>query len=182
MLAHNVASLLKTPLGTARDVEIDEPRPRLGNDVPPIGPVRGSARFMRTQDSILVRGHLSTTVELECSRCLEPFAMPVEIAFEEEFRPTVNITTGVPLEPAEDEALRIDEHHILDLTEIVRQYLLTELPLKPVCRPDCAGLCPNCGADLDQGPCACDAEPASGIFAALAPLLANERSRGPQQL
>jgi uncharacterized protein len=180
MLAHNIAALLKSPPGTNREVAIDEPDPNFGDEIVVRTPVVGVARLHRTQQGILVQCEVSTTVELECSRCLEPFAYPVSVRFAEEFLPTVNVTTGAPVESAEDEALRIDEHHVLDLTEAVRQYLLTEIPLKPVCQPDCAGLCPVCGKELNNGSCTCevDTPDASSPFAALQALLVqNEPSR-----
>jgi uncharacterized protein len=171
MLAHNVAALLKSPPGTTRDVEIEEENPNLGPDITINGSIRGKARFYRTQNSIVVRGDVEAPVEIECSRCLESFIVTIPAHFEEEYLPSVNIMTGAPLAAGDDEALQIDEHHVLDLSEIVRQYLLTNMPLHAVCRPDCKGICPTCGADLNQGPCACDAEPATGPFAALASLL-----------
>ena len=57
--------------------------------------------------------------------------------------------------PDEPGCFTIDEHHILDLTEAVRQYALLALPMKPLCRQDCAGLCPTCGHNLNQGGCGC---------------------------
>jgi len=171
MLAHNVAALLKSVSGTTRDVTIDEPNPRLGPDIKPIGSFRGSARLYRTQNTIVVRGDTNGQIEAECARCLEPFAVPVQVHFEEEFQPSVNITTGVPLPASEDEALQIDEHHVLDLSELVRQYVLTEMPLNPVCSPNCQGLCPDCGANLNDGPCSCAGPPLSGPWASLAELI-----------
>jgi uncharacterized protein len=52
----------------------------------------------------------------------------------------------------------IDEHHILDLTEAIRQYALLALPMKPLCQESCAGLCPSCGHNLNQGACNCPPE------------------------
>jgi uncharacterized protein len=177
MLAHNVAALLKSQTGTTRDVVIDEPAPRFGDDFVVRTPVQGSARLHRTQDGLLVQCRAATSVELECSRCLEPFEYPVDVQFAEEFLPTLNVLTGAPLEATDDDALRIDEHHVLDLTEAVRQYLLTNIPLKPVCRPDCPGLCPVCGQEQSNGSCTCVAEDETpNPFAALKALLPpNER-------
>ena len=172
-LAHNVAELLKSPLGAAREVVVDEPRPRFGPELRVTRPVQGTARLLRTQHGVLVRAHLATAVELDCSRCLEPVEREVAIDVEEEFRPSVHILTGAPLEAADDAALQIDEHHVLDLTEAVRQYVSTALPLQPLCASTCRGLCTTCGKNLNEGPCDCGPEPAApaGPFAALAELL-----------
>src|SRR5690242_6878303 len=99
MLVHNVATLLKSPPGTTRDIVIDEPNPRLGPDIKPAGPVRGSARLYRTQNEIVAMGDVSTQIEMECSRCLEPAVVPMQIHFEESFQPSLNIVTGLPLPP-----------------------------------------------------------------------------------
>jgi uncharacterized protein len=172
-LAHNVSELLKAPIGASRNVAIDEPNPRLGSELRTTSPVRGRARLLRTQNGVLVRAQITSTVALECSRCLEPVEREVTIDLEEEFRPTIHILTGAPLEGPDDDALQIDEHHILDLTEAVRQYVSTALPLQPLCSPDCQGLCATCGKNLNEGACSCQAEAAgtTGPFAALAGLL-----------
>ncbi len=92
----------------------------------------------------------------ECGRCLRPVSFPVEIAFEEEYIPTVDVHTGARVTPPTggDEAYRIDERHILDLRQPAREYWTMALPMAPVCRPDCPGLCPLCGEELAAGhPC-----------------------------
>jgi len=171
MLAHNVAVLLKSSLGTARTLEIDETRENLGTDLPLRGPLRGKARFTRTPSGILTRCRITGVVALECARCLEAFDWPFEVSFEEEFFPSLSISTGTPLPPSEDDALRIDERHVLDLAEITRQYVTTAVPIQPVCRPDCAGLCPGCGTNLNAGRCACTPDPQAKPLALLAGLL-----------
>jgi len=171
MLAVNVATLLKSAPGTTRDLEIDDPRPVLGEDLTLVGPVTGTARLTRTQQGVLARCTLQATVEMECSRCLGPAPIQIEISPTELFRPSVNVLTGTPLAPGDDEALQIDERHMLDLSEMARQYFLLMLPLQPVCRPECPGLCPACGADLNLSDCSCPTETPSGPFAALARLL-----------
>ena len=176
MLAHNVAALLKSTAGATRQVEVDDPDPNFGSEMDLAAPVTGHAYLMRTQDGIVARADLSTAVRLECSRCLEPFVQPISTHFEEVYRPSVNVNTGAPLDAGEDEALQIDEHHVLDLTEIARQYLLTAIPAKSVCRPDCQGLCPDCGANLNTEECRCSDEPISGPFAVLASLLQDDES------
>jgi uncharacterized protein len=172
-LAHNVSELLKSAPGAARQVTIDEPHPRLGPDLQVTRPIQGTARLLRTQNGIVVRSRLATTVNLDCARCLDPVERDLTIDLDEEFRPSVHILTGAPLEAPEDEALRIDERHLLDLTEAVRQYLATSIPLQPLCSTSCQGLCPVCGMNLNEGNCRCDAASvaASGPFAALAGLI-----------
>jgi uncharacterized protein len=152
----NVSQLLREPIGSTRDYQINEAADISGNGKESL--VQGEARLLRTQRSILSECALSTDVELTCSRCLSKFHYPLKLKFEEEYLPTVDIVSGVPL-PLSNEAgtFTIDEHHILDLTEAVRQYTLLAIPMKPLCHEDCAGLCPNCGRNLNQGRCDCPA-------------------------
>ena len=114
---------------------------------------------MHTIEGILVQGDLQGKALLECVRCLEPVMVPLEIALEETFAPTLDILTGQIVEPdEEDQALWINERHILDLSEVLRQNVLVALPLHVLCRPDCCGLCSTCGKNLNEGPCECQVE------------------------
>ena len=157
----NVAQLLKQPSGTRRVYDIDTSEvPPLDDDLKVITPFRGQVRFTRVGIGILVTGELETTVELECTRCLTAFQTPTWFEIEEEFRPTLDIQSGakLPQEPDQDAATLIDQRHILDLAEVVRQNLLLSLPPSPVCRSDCQGLCPHCGQNRNEGSCDCDTE------------------------
>jgi uncharacterized protein len=171
MLSYHASALLKEQAGATRNIEIDEPDPAFAEELGLIAPVTGTAHLMRTQEGIAVRADLHTVVQLECSRCLEPVAVDTAAHLEELYRPAYNVLTGAPLDAGEDDALKIDEHHVLDMTEAARQYLLTNVPVSVLCRPDCQGLCPTCGVNRNVESCSCDEEPASGPFAALAGLL-----------
>jgi uncharacterized protein len=171
MLAHNVAILLKSVPGTARDVTIDETRVDLGPELPLVGPLTGAARLTRTQQGVLAQARVHAQVSLECSRCLAPLPLSLEVEWAELYRPSIDLITGQAIRPAEDDALQIDERHVLDLTEMARQSLLLALPLKPVCQPECRGLCLGCGVDLNLAPCECGGDAEGGPFSALARLL-----------
>ena len=115
--------------------------------------------LVRSNISILVQGRLETQAEMTCSRCLKPFTLKITLKIQEEFFPTIDIITGARLPKPEDPgSFTIDEHHILDLTEAIRQYIITALPMKPLCKEDCAGLCSTCGKDLNLGDCGCKQE------------------------
>lgn len=122
--------------------------------------VRGEVSLMRTDRSILVRGTFASEAEVSCSRCLAVFGSPLVLNIEEEFFPTVDVISGAPLAVPDEGVFTIDRQHMLDLTEAVRQYMLLALPMKPLCHDDCAGLCPDCGQNLNLGPCACRPESA----------------------
>lgn len=166
----NVAQLLKQPGGARRVYDIDAAEgPVFDAEVSVAAPFRGRLQFMRVGIGILVTGWLETTLELACTRCLAPLQTTVRFEIEEEFKPTLDINSGarLPQEPDQDPATLIDERHILDLGEVMRQDLLLSLPPSPVCRPDCRGLCPMCGQDWNEGSCACQIQAVDPRWAAL---------------
>ena len=167
----NVAQLLKEPTGSTRRHHIVADIGGIDEEIKALRPLEGEIKFTRTADGILVMGKLQTAVELTCDRCLEPFTVTIEIALQEEFHPTIDVITGVSLHNTGEEATMIDESHTLDLTEVVRQNLLLALPMHPLCRPDCAGLCPQCGQNLNEGPCGCQSPPGDPRLAVLKELL-----------
>jgi uncharacterized protein len=154
-MQYNVAQLLKGPTGGTRHYTIHEDVSDLDPDLQPLSNLDGKVTLIRTADGILVTGPLHLSVELTCSRCLEPFAFPLQFILEEEFRPSIDIVTGMhlPLTEGGEPATRIDAHHTLDLREVVRQQVLLALPINPVCRSKCAGLCPVCGKNWNEGTC-----------------------------
>jgi len=150
----NVSQLLKEPIGLSRKYKIDETIDIIENEDEKR--VSGEIDLLRTQRGVLVRGQLHAELEFTCCRCLSPFHSPLNISFEEEYIQTVDVSSGMPLKSAgEPGSFTIDEHHVIDLTEMIRQYSLLEIPMKPLCREDCTGLCQECGHNLNQGPCGC---------------------------
>jgi uncharacterized protein len=165
----NVAQLLRAPIGSVRDYDIKRVIDVIGDGNGSL--VQGKVRLMRIDRSILVKGVLDTEVGLTCSRCLSPFNCSLNLNVEEEYFPTIDAVTGASIPvPEEPGCFTIDECHILDLTEAVRQYALVAIPMKPLCREDCAGLCPNCGHNLNLGPCGCPSRVADPRWAELSKL------------
>ena len=152
MTAFNVAGLLREPSGAVRDHRLRDRYVTLGPDVELAGPMNGTLRFQRTNRGILVRGNLEAPVRRTCARCLEAFVEPARISISEEYLPSIDPETGAAVDRDEaDEAVQlIDEHHEIDLSPVLRdEFALTE-PMHPLCRPDCPGLCVECGARLDE--------------------------------
>ncbi len=150
----NVSQLLKEEIGSSRKNKIDETLDIVEDKRD--NAVSGEISLLRTQRGILVRAELHTELELTCGRCLSAFRYPLDISFEEEYIQTIDVNSGLPLETSgEPGSFTIDEHHIIDLREAVRQYALLLIPMKPLCREGCEGLCPECGRNLNQGPCGC---------------------------
>lgn len=157
----NVSGLLRSPVGAARRYTL-EPEP----------PVHaGSVELIRTPDGVLVRCHANVLIEGDCARCLAPFAYREDIEFEEIFAQQVDLVTGFRLPKPEDaDAFVISANHEIDITEAVRQYSETAAEMQPLCRPDCPGMCPECGQDLSMATCTCDRAPGDHRWAALAGL------------
>lgn len=156
----NVAQLMKSDVGTSLVADFqEEDEITLDNDLKVVGPIGGHVRMRRTNQGLLVDGWVDLTLELTCTRCLKNFEQSMHVTFEEQFYPTIDIVTGAPL-PAFDveEIFPIDDHHLLDLTEAVRQNTLLALPMVTVCQEDCKGLCSQCGQDLNLGTCNCKPE------------------------
>jgi uncharacterized protein len=177
MIGVNVAQLLMLPQGTERRCSFDEEASALG-EAGVVAPVRGQASLVRTGPGILANCQFETALAGECARCLEATTTPVSGRFQEEFVPTVDVRTGVPLpDEVESEAFPIGEDHVLNLGEAIRQHVLMAAPLQPLCRPDCRGLCPECGHNLNEGACGCAPVTAGSPFNALRQLLENTEDR-----
>ncbi len=149
----NASSLLQETTGAIREYDIDD-------DVRIDGEPHhftGHVRFDRTPKGILVRARMSGTSSDVCSRCLKPSIFDVRVDFDEMYYPSIDVHTGahVDLEEGIEDVYRIDERHMIDLSEPVRQYWSMALPMAPLCDENCAGLCPECGEELRDDAHAC---------------------------
>jgi uncharacterized protein len=150
MVSVNVSQLLLSGLGTVRELDFSELLPDPEDELHLRGPVRGHARLIRTTDGILVHSEHVAFVGLECARCLEQAEAEIEGVLDEEFLPSTDIRTGLPVEvPGFDEQPLIDDHHEINLYEVLRQNILMNLPLRPLCEAASPGLCETCGQRLD---------------------------------
>ena len=165
----NVAQLLKEGIGSTRSYEVAEVVDLDTAGDGGGGLVRGEVTLTRTNRGVLAVGTFDTTVRIDCSRCLSQYGCPLQVKVQEEFFPLTDINTGAPLSlPDEPDAFTIDEQHILDLSEAIRQGILLVMPMKPLCREDCAGLCPQCGQNLNEKVCGCSSEIIDPRWAGLA--------------
>lgn len=116
---------------------------------------------------VLVTGKVVGMVELECSRCLTVFEQKIEAPFEAQcdIRTFHMLAEGLPVEEGE-EITAIFDANSADLWELSRQALIVNLPMRPLCSEDCKGLCPICGANLNETTCDCQ-PPADPRWAAL---------------
>lgn len=173
MIAFNVAGLLHEPPGATRDVRIRDRYAALGSDVELAGPLDGDLRLQRTNRGILVRGGVEAPLRRTCARCTDSYVEDVRVELNEEFLPSIDPETGSPVavEADEDLSQRIDEHHEIALDGVLRDELALTEPMHPLCRPDCPGLCADCGRRLDSGDHAHSGDEIDPRLAGLAALL-----------
>jgi uncharacterized protein len=170
----NVSGLILEGIGATRKHQIDGTL--LSDDRGP-EQITGEVELLRTKAGVLVRAHLRLEEPETCSRCLKPLQETIRIDFEEEFRTRVDPLSAEPAEDEDYDAFYVDENHQLDLTEAVRQYREASAEMQPLCRPDCKGLCPRCGQDLNQGQCSCSTGPVDNRWAALSGLLSDTEGK-----
>lgn len=135
-------------------------------------PVRTRLRASRIREMVEVEGVVQAEVRLTCGRCLTEFVYPLVSEFALTY--TGNRPGEPPTAETQEKQLDADEAGLIyfrgeeiDLTEGIQEQVILAFPLRPVCREDCRGLCPRCGADLNQGGCPCPPPAADGPFAAL---------------
>jgi uncharacterized protein len=133
--------LLNTPIGTYRDIHFEEPEILLRPDFKVIN-FSGATRLSRTPQGILVQGEFQGDAPSECVRCLTDFEQSLQTKFDELYAFDKRNTT--------ESGLILPEDANIDLEPLVREYLLIEMPISPLCREDCKGLCTVCGENLNE--------------------------------
>ena len=124
--------------------------------------------IFKDNDQFHLVGSVRTTLEMPCGRCLEPFTMPIDQAFDLRYQPHAR-NTGEGEREIEDDDLTTAfyENDEIDLGQLMREQFYLALPMKPLCREACAGLCPVCGTNLNRDTCTCKREWEDPRFAAL---------------
>jgi len=115
-----------------------------------------------------VAGQLSGEVGLNCSRCVEPFTVPITTAFDLRYVPRAENTAEGEEEVEEDDlSTAFYDNDEIDLSQLIMEQFQLALPMKPLCAETCKGLCPNCGTNLNTGACDCNQKWEDPRFAAL---------------
>jgi uncharacterized protein len=136
-------------------------------------PLKAALRAQQIDDIVQLEGSIATTVRLDCGRCLGSFEMPIESKFALTYRqrapaPDNSGPNHEELElTAEDMELIHYQGEEINLENEIQEQVVLAFPIRPLCRPDCRGLCPACGADLNAANCDCDRSPSGGKFDAL---------------
>jgi DUF177 domain-containing protein len=121
-----------------------------------VTPVDLAFEIHKDKDKFRLVGTVVTELELPCSRCLEPFRLPVATPFDLRYLPASEVSSDGERE-VDDADLETSyyEHDAIDLNELMREQFYLALPMKPLCLDDCRGLCPQCGTNLNTGSCNC---------------------------
>ena len=107
-------------------------------------------------DAFTVTGRAATRLELSCSRCIEPFEIPIDASFDLRYVPQSENTGDGEREIGDDDLVTaFYRDGMLDITELLREQFQLALPMKPLCSDACRGLCPQCGANLNRTECGC---------------------------
>jgi uncharacterized protein len=153
-LLWNVSGLLGEGAGAVRDYAVEGVTIDIGDDLRLASPIDGRVHLARTNRGLIVDADFSTSLALECVRCLRDIEVPIEVEIEEEALPTIDFHSGQPVKLAEgddEDILRLTDHHELDLERSVRDAIILAEPIAPLDREDCPGLCVVCGLPLDEG-------------------------------
>jgi uncharacterized protein len=131
--------------------------------------VRGTAELLANTDGeVRVQGNLDVQMETECDRCLSRARFPLNTGFDLFYRPMAYIAREEEVEIDEGEAeLGFYEGGGMELEDILREQVLLLMPMQRVCREDCKGICPTCGANRNETPCDCKSELADDRWGAL---------------
>jgi len=149
-LIFNVAQLLLDVEGATRQYDYAQEHLHL-ND--PVGEdiagteatdIKGHIRLMRVRHDVLAQGPGEAEVILNCVRCLKDYLQHIDYEVEEVFTPSIDVVTGMPVEDDDigdgQADLKIDANHLIDLGEAIRQQILVDIPMQPLCGDDCPGL------------------------------------------
>jgi uncharacterized protein len=140
----NVGFFYNLPVGSYRDILFETQDIHLNPDLD-LKNFSGTVHISRTPQGLLCEGKFQGVMPSECVRCLEPFELQADIEFDEVFAYKSHTFT--------ESGLYVPDDGNIDLGPVVREYMITASPIKPLCRPDCLGLCVVCGENLNLATC-----------------------------
>jgi uncharacterized protein len=140
----NVGFLTTAAIGTSRDFTFDYESISLGDDMK-VADFTGVARFDRTPQGLLLQGDFQARLGMECVRCLDQYTQELNSKFTDLY--------AFDQRSMSESNLLVPEDGQIDLAPLLREYALLEVPIQPVCRPGCKGLCPTCGENRNRVDC-----------------------------
>ena len=154
-LVWNVAGLLGETSGAVRDYAVSDVTIDGGEDFTLASPIEGRVHLGRTNRGLLVDADFTTSLATQCARCLRDITVPLAFEIHDEALPAIDIHSGrtLTISPEDEElgVIHLTPHHELDLEQPIREAILLALPIAPLDREDCPGLCIVCGLPLDEG-------------------------------
>ena len=140
----NVGFIIHETIGYSRDFPFEAAAVHLPPDLQ-LTDLDGMVRVTRTAQGLLVQVRMAASIPAQCVRCLEDFKQPLQINFAELYAFTPNSLT--------DSGLLVPESGKIDLAPLLREEMLLAVPISPICRENCLGLCPICGENLNRVQC-----------------------------
>ena len=133
-----------------------------------VSPVKSVMRLVKIEDEVMVKGALTADVELQCSSCLNHFPTRISSQVDVVYNPVREI---VKSEQRELKSAELDtvfySDDMIETDDLLREQLILNLPMKPLCSPDCKGFCARCGADLNISGCGCETKETDSRFEVL---------------
>jgi len=140
----NVGFIVHQTIGFSREFEFDFPQIHIPPDLE-LRALKGAVEITRTPQGLLVRVKMKANITAECVRCLSNFEQPLDVDFSELYAFNRKSVT--------ESGLILPEDGKIDLAPLLREFMFLEVPIQPICRPDCKGLCPECGENLNENIC-----------------------------
>ena len=159
----DVSHLVNAPIGTRSMVRLDVETVALGDDLD-LRCLQGKINFARSTDCLLAEGQLDAVLDSECVRCLTSFPLSLTVQLDD-------LTFALPHISSQDDQYRVSKDGWIHADPVLREQVLLNIPYRPLCRPDCRGLCSDCGQDLNDGSCGCEESKIDPRLAALRDLL-----------
>ena len=145
-LRFNFGFFLEAALGTSRLIELNYPTIQVEDLT--LNPLVGTFTATRTSEGVYLSGRLNSTLIGECVRCLEAATIPITLNLDDLFY--------YPPHTAPEGEYAFGDDGFIDLAQLVRELSVLETPMQPICRPDCQGLCMECGQNLNEADCGCE--------------------------
>lgn len=153
------------------DLELSE-KIESDTDLKILSPVQALIRIDKKNSEIFLKGTLSVTLQQQCSRCLKIFDTEMKIDIDTLYRPSKEIDVEEHYELKSDELeTAFYKNDEIDIDDLLKEQILLNLPMKPLCSEQCKGLCPKCGTDLNITQCKCEVSEVDERLAVLKQLL-----------
>lgn len=159
------------------NIEVDE-FPKI-EDINITEPFKAIMRVEKRVKEVFIKGIVIGKIELQCSRCLKDCNMPIKTLFEITYHPVEELNKEELVELKRDE-MDVDFYRegLIETEDIIRDQILLNIPMKPLCSENCKGLCPICGNDLNEFECGCEKKEIDPRFAILETLLRRRKTNG----